>query len=83
MEKDIIDFEPKIALYGGINGLSEINKVIDKSSKLIKKKGRFILEIGFNQKNNVKRLLRNKGFYINKIVKDLANNDRCIVSTKI
>jgi release factor glutamine methyltransferase len=83
LEKDIIDFEPKIALCGGIDGLSEIKKVIDKSSKLIKKRGRFILEVGFNQKNNVKRLLRNKGFYINKIVKDLANNDRCIVSTKI
>ena len=83
LEKDIIDFEPKIALYGGINGLSEINKVIDKSSKLLKKKGRFILEIGFDQKNNVKKLLKNKGFYINKILKDLANNDRCIVSTKI
>ena len=83
LEKDIIDFEPITALYGGINGLSEINKVIDKSSKLLKKKGRFILEIGFDQKNNVKKLLKNKGFYINKILKDLANNDRCIVSTKI
>jgi len=83
LEKDIIDFEPKTALYGGINGLSEINKVIDKSSKLIKKRGRFILEIGFDQKNNVKKLLKNKGFYINKILKDLANNDRCIVSTKL
>ena len=50
LEKDIIDFEPKTALYGGINGLSEINKVIDKSSELIKKKGRFILEIGFDKK---------------------------------
>ena len=83
LEKDIIDFEPKIALYGGLDGLSEINKVINKSSKLIKKRGRFILEIGFNQKNKVKKLLKNKGFYINKILKDLANNDRCIVSTKI
>ena len=70
-------------MNGGIDGLSEINKVIDKSSKLLKKRGRFILEIGFNQKNNVKRLLKNKGFYVNKILKDLANNDRCIVSTKI
>ena len=72
LEKDIIDFEPKIALNGGIDGLSEINKVIDKSSKLLKKRGRFILEIGFNQKNNVKRLLKNKGFYVNKILKDLV-----------
>ena len=36
--KNIIDFEPKSALDGGINGLSEIRKVIYKSSELIKKK---------------------------------------------
>ena len=30
----------------------------------------------------VKQLLLKKGFYINKIIKDLAKKDRCIVSTK-
>ena len=83
MEKDIVDFEPKDALDGGLNGLSEIRKVINKSSELIKKKCFLILEIGFNQKNDVKKILNNKGFYIKKIVKDLANNDRCIISIKI
>ena len=83
LEKDIVDFEPKRALDGGINGLSEIRKVIDKSSELIKKKGFLILEIGFDQKNKVKKILNNKGFYIKEIVKDLANNDRCIISIKI
>jgi len=83
LEKDVKSFEPKLALDGGLDGLSEIRKVINKSSELIKKKGRFILEIGFNQKNKVTKLLKEKGFYINSISKDLANNDRCIVSTKI
>ena len=81
MDKDIIDFEPKHALDGGLDGLSEIRKVINKSSELIKKKGFLILEIGFDQKNKVKKILNNKGFYIKEIVKDLANNDRCIIST--
>ena len=83
LEKDVIDFEPKKALDGGISGLSEIRKVIKKSSDLIKKKGFLILEIGFDQKNDVKKILNNKGFYIKKIVRDLANNDRCIISVKI
>jgi len=83
LEKDVIGFEPKQALDGGIEGLSEIRKVISKSSELIKKNGFLILEIGFDQKNRVKQLLQNKGFYIKKIVKDLSGHDRCIVSTKI
>ena len=83
LEKDVVNFEPKLALDGGLDGLSEIRKVITKSSELIKKNGKFILEIGFDQKNKVINLLKDKGFYINSISKDLAKNDRCIVSTKI
>ena len=81
LEKDI-GFEPKQALDGGLDGLSEIRKVINKSSELIKRSGHFIIEIGFDQKNKVKKILRDKGFYIKKSVKDLSNHDRCIVSIK-
>ena len=83
LESDILEFEPKLALDGGLDGLSVIRKVIKKSSELIKRNGKFILEIGFNQKNKVIKLLNKKGFYINSTVKDYAKNDRCIVSTKI
>ena len=83
LEKDVIGFEPKQALDGGIDGLSEIRKVINRSSELIKKNGFLILEIGFDQKYKVKKILEKKGFYIKKIVRDLSNNDRCIVSIKI
>jgi release factor glutamine methyltransferase len=82
LENEVVNFEPRLALDGGLDGLSEIRKVIKKSSELIKKNGKFILEIGFNQKNKVINLLKKEGFYINSTLKDLANNDRCIVSTK-
>ena len=83
LDKDVKDFEPKLALNGGLDGLSEIRKVIKKSSELIKKNGKFILEIGFDQKNKVINLLKKEDFYINSALKDLANNDRCLICTKI
>ncbi len=83
LEDDVAKFEPNTALNGGLDGLSEIRKVVKKSSELIKKKGKFILEIGYDQKNKVTKLLEKESFYINSIEKDLAKNDRCIVSTKI
>ncbi len=83
LESDVAKFEPKIALDGGLDGLSEIRKVIKKSSELIKKNGKLILEIGFDQKNKVINLLKKEGFYINGAEKDLSKNDRCIISTKI
>jgi release factor glutamine methyltransferase len=83
LEKDVVNFEPKLALSGGLDGFSKIRKVISKAGNLIKKNGKFILEIGFNQKNKVKKILKEEGFYVNKAIKDYGNNDRCIISTKI
>ena len=83
LEKDVGFYEPKLALDGGLDGLSEIRKVIKKSSELIKKNGKLVLEIGFDQKNKVIDLLKKEGFYINSALKDLAKNYRCIESTKI
>ena len=83
LDKGVANFEPRLALDGGLDGLSEIRKVVIKASELIKKNGKFVLEIGFDQKNKVINLLKKEGFYINSTKKDLANNDRCIISTKI
>jgi len=83
LEKDVVNFEPKLALSGGFDGFSKIRKVINKASILIKKNGKLILEIGFNQKDKVIKILKEEGFYVNKAIKDYGNNDRCIISTKI
>ena len=83
LEKDVVNFEPKLALSGGLDGFSKIRKVISKARTLIKKNGKFILEIGFNQKNKAKEILKKEGFYVNKTIKDYGYNDRCIISTKI
>ena len=83
MEKDVFDYEPLSALDGGLDGLFKIKKVINNSSKLIKKNGILILEIAYNQTDNVKKILRKNGYYIKDVAKDLAKNNRCIVSFKI
>ena len=83
LNKEVLNFEPKLALDGGLDGLSEIRKVVNKSSELIKINGKLFLEIAYDQREKVKEILKSKGFYINKILKDYANNDRCIISTKV
>ena len=82
LEKDIYDYEPKSALDGGLDGLLQIKKVIINSSKLIKKNGILILEIAFNQTDRVKKILKDNGYFIRDVVKDLAKNNRCIISIK-
>ena len=83
LEKDIKSFEPKVALNGGVDGYTKIRLIIKKSSTLIKKRGKLFLEVGIGQTRETLKLLKLYGFYKNKVVKDLANINRCIVSTKI
>ena len=83
LEKDVVNFEPKLALNVGLYGFSKIKTVISKASSLLKKKGKLILEIGFNQKDKVKKMLKKKRCYVNHTFQDHGNNDRCIISTKI
>ena len=83
LDKDIKAYEPTQALDGGKCGFSKIEKVVNKASTLIKKNGKFVLEIGFDQKNKILEILKKNGFFINKTVKDYGKNDRCIICTKL
>ena len=83
LEVDVKGFEPKLALDGGKDGFSKITKVISKTSTLLKRNGRFILEVGFGQKKKILNILKQNNFFINKVVKDYGKNDRCVISTKI
>ena len=83
LEKDILGFEPIQALKGGMNGFNIIRKIIKQSFLLLKKGGKLILEIGFDQKFEMLKLLKRYGFFINKTVKDYGGRDRCLICTKL
>ena len=83
LDVGVKDYEPKKALYGGIDGLRAIEKVVNKSSVLLKNNGFLIMEIGLMQYNKTFKILKEKGFYVKKIVKDYQRINRCVVSQKI
>jgi len=82
LSKDITNYEPKIALDGGIDGLDLIKKVIYKSMHLLKRNGLFGLEIGFNQYHKVSTILKHCKFREISKEYDYKRNVRCIISTK-
>ena len=83
LSKDIINYEPKTAIDGGVDGLDLIKKVIYKSNHLLKKHGLLAIEIGFNQYHKVSCILKRSGF--REIAKecDYNHNARCIISTRV
>ena len=72
-----------MALYGGIDGFIIIEKVIKKSKFILKLNGLLVMEIGLGQHFKVDTLLKNNGFYIQKIIKDYQNIKRCFIAKKI
>jgi len=83
LDRDIINFEPIVALNGGNDGLDLIKKVIYKSAKLLKKNGLLALEIGNKQYPRVTDLLNQLGFKEMGKLHDYNCNVRCIISTKV
>ena len=83
LSKDIINYEPRIALDGGKDGLDLIKKVIYKSNYLLKKNGMLAIEIGNNQYRRVSYVLRRQGFKEIGKECDYDRNVRCIISTKM
>lgn len=75
-----VQAEPHIALDGGEDGLDFYKKIIDQAGKYIKN-GYVLLEIGYDQKDEVEGLFRANGRYSEiETVKDLSNNDRCVIA---
>ena len=83
LSKDIINYEPLIALNGGHDGLCLIKKVIYKASSLLKRNGLLAIEIGHGQYRKVTNLLNSHGFKETCKEYDNNRNVRCIISTKI
>ena len=83
LDRSVKLFEPHIALEAGIDGLREIKKLIKKSNKLLKINGKLIFEIGMHQYKITKKILKQNGFYINKVINDISSIPRVIISTKI
>ena len=81
LEDDIKKYEPLLALDGGNDGLDVIKKVIYKSRKILKIKGKLALEIGNEQYLKVSKILKENSYKIDYIIKDYKENIRCLIST--
>ena len=78
LSEDIKNFEPRMALDGGNDGLDLIKKVIYKSRKILKINGMLALEIGNEQIKRVSKILIDNKFRIKCVIKDYKKNARCV-----
>ena len=83
LDKNVKDYEPKIALFAGADGLDIYRRICEKAEQFLKSDGGLMLEIGFAQGQAVRELLEQTGAFAEiTIEKDLHNNDRIAIARR-
>ncbi len=78
LESDVKDFEPKVSLFGGEDGLTCIKKIVYQAGKILKNGGRCIVEVGASQSEIVSEIFKGVGFKKVSTVKDLTGIERVV-----
>lgn len=76
-----VQFEPKTALDGGEDGLLFYRAITEKYKNSLKENGVLVFEVGINQSQSVKEILRENGFKDISSRKDLNDIERVVFGT--
>lgn len=81
LENKVLDHEPKLALYADENGLYFYNEISKQAKEYLNEGGRLYFEIGYNQAEEVKNIMKKNSFYNIIVERDLKGKDRVIYGT--
>jgi release factor glutamine methyltransferase len=79
LQTEVKDYEPRLALDGGQDGLDFYRRITTEAKDFLAKDGLLIFEIGYNQASYVKSLLEDRGFINIEIIRDLQGLDRVVL----
>lgn len=82
LQEEVKNYEPKIALEGGLDGLDFYRRIIPESKCYLYQGGLLILEIGYDQNIQVRNMMEREGFINIKTLKDLQGFDRVVLGIK-
>jgi release factor glutamine methyltransferase len=83
LDKNVKEYEPRHALYGGKDGLDIYRRIISTVGDFLKPDGALMLEIGYAQGKSVQTLLETAGIFVSiRIEKDLAKHDRIVIAQR-
>tara|TARA_B100000575_G_C22963046_1_gene556280 strand:+ start:40 stop:870 length:831 start_codon:yes stop_codon:yes gene_type:complete len=82
-DPEVKNYEPKLALVGGDDGLKFYREYSNNLKNLMNNKAIFVCEIGINQRQNCEEIFQNSGLYLNKILNDLQGIERILSFSKI
>lgn len=79
LQREINEHEPMLALDGGVDGMSFYRRIVSEAPDFLRKQGVLMMEIGFDQLDDVTALLEENGRYTHiQGLNDLAGRDRVV-----
>ena len=82
LEREVLNYDPDLALRGGVDGLRAYHEIISGAPEYLKSDGWLGLEIGFDQGESVRSLLRNRNWKHLTLDVDLGGQDRVVWAQK-
>jgi release factor glutamine methyltransferase len=79
LQREVAQFEPRLALDGGEDGLDAYRCLSDDMSRLLRPGGTAVIEVGFDQWDAVAGLIRGAGLYVAGPGLDLQGVKRCVI----
>jgi release factor glutamine methyltransferase len=79
LEEEVKSHDPKLALDGGEDGLYYYQQIIEKSREYLVDEGYLILECGWDQSEEISKMMKEEGFVDVEIIKDLSGLDRVVL----
>jgi release factor glutamine methyltransferase len=84
LDKNVKDYEPRLALHAGEDGLDIYRRLAEKVDQFLKPNAALMLEIGYAQGPAVRALLEQTAAFAEiKIEKDCHDNDRIAIANRI
>lgn len=79
LDKEVKDFDPLLALDGGVDGLRDYRQIAQVAQNLLQQDGKIFLEVGYNQAADVIDIFRQNCYKHCATIKDLSHINRCVV----
>jgi release factor glutamine methyltransferase len=78
LDEEVREHDPTLALDGGPDGLEPYRILLSEAGRLLAPQGLLVVEIGYDQAEDLVSLARIYGLEILRVAHDLSDNPRCI-----
>jgi release factor glutamine methyltransferase len=82
LDRQIRDYEPRLALDGGVDGLELISRLVRTAADCLLPGGWLLVEVGIGQADRVATCARQAGWHVDAMKQDLAGIDRVVILSK-